>query len=258
MKKTINLLIMALALTPWISIVNAEQQQQIEPEAVKVLKNLSNTIATAKSLSLTMILGYEVTQDDGQKVEFGALRHIAMQRPNKLLMEFESREGQAGKMLFNGKDIIVYNNNENVYAQSPQPGDVSKAVEHLTAELNFPIPMKELFSENIADTLSANAQSAYIVGESKIMGVMTDHLALRSEAVDYQLWISKAQPKVLHRIVITYRSEIGQPQFWANLTNWDFNSDLTNKFNYSPPANAERVDIIVEEDVIDDKQGEEG
>ena len=46
------------------------------------------------------------------------------------------------------------------------------------------------------------------------------------------------------RVVITYRQELGQPQFRADLTAWDLAPDLPESlFGFTPPEGGERVPI---------------
>ena len=46
----------------------------------------------------------------------------------------------------------------------------------------------------------------------------------------------------MRRVVITYRTEEGQPSFWADLDDWSFMPELTEAtFRYTPPEGAERV-----------------
>ncbi len=50
-----------------------------------------------------------------------------------------------------------------------------------------------------------------------ISGVLCNHLALRSEKEDVQVWIARGDEPVPCRIVITYREIEGQPQLWAQM-----------------------------------------
>ena len=91
------------------------------------------------------------------------------------------------------------------------------------------------------------AESGYYVGESKISGVMCDHLALRGDKQDVQVWIARGDEPVPRRIVITYRELEGQPQFWVQFAEWDFSPDLSDAtFNFSPPEGAQRVQFFVD------------
>ena len=80
-----------------------------------------------------------------------------------------------------------------------------------------------------------------------ISGVLCDHLALRGEKEDVQVWIARGDEPVPRRIVITYRELEGQPQFWAQFTEWDFSPELSETtFTFSPPADATRVQFLVD------------
>lgn len=47
---------------------------------------------------------------------------------------------------------------------------------------------------------------------------------------------------LLHRIVITYSEEEGQPQFWANLTDWNLTpNNAPSTFLFQPPAGTEEI-----------------
>jgi hypothetical protein len=47
--------------------------------------------------------------------------------------------------------------------------------------------------------------------------------------------------------VITYKDENGQPQFWADLSNWNLAPDLSDAlFAFTPPNGAERIQFLAE------------
>ncbi len=80
-----------------------------------------------------------------------------------------------------------------------------------------------------------------------ISGVMCDHLALRSEKEDVQVWIAWGDEPVPRRIVIAYRELEGQPQFSAQFTEWDFSPEFSDTtFTFSPPEGAERIHFFAD------------
>ena len=94
---------------------------------------------------------------------------------------------------------------------------------------------------------SSAVKSGYCVGESMISGVLCDHLALRGEKEDVQVWIARGDEPVPRRIVITYRELEGQPQFWAQFTEWDFSPELSDTtFTFSLPEGAERIHFFAD------------
>ncbi len=84
-------------------------------------------------------------------------------------------------------------------------------------------------------------KSGYYVGESIIDGVICDHLALRNEKLDAQVWIAQGNEPVIRRIVITHKELQGQPRVWVQFNEWEFSPELSERiFTLSPPDNAER------------------
>ena len=80
-----------------------------------------------------------------------------------------------------------------------------------------------------------------------ISGVMCDHLALRGEKEDVQVWIARGAEPVPRRSVITYRQIEGQPQFWAQFTEWNFSPEgAETTFTVAPPEDAKRIRFFVD------------
>ena len=66
--------------------VNA-QVPQVTPSsddsALSILKRTLNLLANQKQFSFTAELGFDVVQDDGQKIEFGSRRRLIIHRPDR-------------------------------------------------------------------------------------------------------------------------------------------------------------------------------
>jgi hypothetical protein len=78
--------------------------------------------------------------------------------------------------------------------------------------------------------------------------VPCDHLAVRTAGgVDFQIWIAQGSEPLPRRIVITYKNEHGQPQFWADLSNWNLAPDVSDApFTFTGPNAAERIQFLAE------------
>jgi hypothetical protein len=80
------------------------------------------------------------------------------------------------------------------------------------------------FSNEDETTLFANHNLAYAVSIAS------------GDKEDVQVWIARGDEPVPRRIVITYRQIEGQPQFWAQFTDWNFSPELSDTtFTFSPP-----------------------
>ncbi len=110
------------------------------------------------------------------------------------------------------------------------------SLDFLARQLGIPLQLRDFFSKDLTASLGSAVQSGYYVGESMISGVMCDHLALRGEKEDVQVWIARGDEPVPRRIVTTYRQIEGQPQFWAQFTDWNFSPELSDTtFTFSAP-----------------------
>jgi len=71
-----------------------------EQRAMTILKNMSQYLAQAERLSVTIREGYDAVQQSGQKVEFGEIRKVTVSRPDRLRIEVERSDGERALWLF--------------------------------------------------------------------------------------------------------------------------------------------------------------
>ncbi|MBV8173453.1 MAG: DUF2092 domain-containing protein, partial [Verrucomicrobia bacterium] len=66
-----------------------------------------------------------------------------------------------------------------------------------------------------------------------------------NRGVDFQVWVAQGNQPLPRRIVITYKDEPGQPQFWAHLSNWNLAPVISDAlFAFTPPNGADRVQFL--------------
>ena len=172
-------------------------------------------------------------QSSGQKVEFGETRRITLARPNQLRVEEIASDGRLDLALFDGKNITVFDGDSNVYASTPQPGTVDDALVFFVRDLRMRMPLARLLSSRLPSEWPKRVTTVDYVESFDIDGVKTHHVAGRTDAVDFQYWITDGPRPLPLRVVLTYVNEPGQPQFWANFSDW----------NTSPAAG--KVDIRI-------------
>jgi hypothetical protein len=74
--------------------------------------------------------------------------------------------------------------------------------------------------------------------------VACEHLAVRLDEADFEAWVATGDRPLPQRIVVTYKLAPGQPQFAANLSEWNLAPDLPDAlFSYEPAADAERIRV---------------
>jgi hypothetical protein len=218
----------------------------LDEQAMSTLMRMAEFLANAPRFSVTTDIGYEVEQDWGQKLEFGATRTITVRRPDRLAVDITDRDGTRRGFRFDGKQLAFFGLEENAYATAQKSGDLDAAIAYFKQDLRMPLPLAELVSNNLPKVLKERTNAAYAVEEATLGGTRCDHLALRNDVVDAQIWIAKGDQPLPQRIVLTYKQENGQPQFWANFRGWNLSPETPDSlFTFTPADGMERIPFVV-------------
>jgi hypothetical protein len=211
-------------------------------EAQALLKAMAEHLAGLQSFTVNFRDGYDVVQSTGQKIEFGETRRITLARPNHLRVEEIASDGRLDLVLFDGKDITVFNADTNLFARAPQPGTVDDTLVYFVRDLHMRMPLARLLSTRLPSEWPKRVTAVDYVESADIDGVLTHHIAGRTDAVDFQYWIADGPRPLPLRVVLTYVGEPGQPQFWANFSDWNTSPRLPETtFQFTPPAGARQI-----------------
>lgn len=219
----------------------AEARPRIDPGAMAILMKMAENIAAMPKFSAHIRAGYDVVQDSGQKIEFAESRTVTLKRPDRFRSDIVRSDGDQGVVTFNGKDLVTYNSTDNVYAMETKAGTVDAAITYFLTELKMRLPLAMLFVSTLPAELDRRVTDAVLVEESVAGKEKLDHIAARTETVDFQVWVrrDKALPR---RIVLTYKQADGAPQYWADFSDWNMAPDVAEaQFNFAPPKGAERI-----------------
>jgi hypothetical protein len=213
-----------------------------DERAMSILKHMADFLSQTQRFSVMVDTGFDVVQDSGQKIEFGETRKIVVRRPGHARIDITKRDGGTSGFTFDGKEIAVFNTREHVYATAAKPGTLDEAIVYFMNDLDMRFPLAEMLSGKLTETLPAKVRAASYVEQANIAGVPCDHLALRGDWADLQLWIAQGDQPLPHRLVLTYKNAEGQPQFWAQFSDWHLSPDVPDSlFVFTPPEGAAKI-----------------
>ncbi len=225
------------------AVIEAAIQANTE-EAMGILKNSAAFLAEQPSFSYKVHTGFDVVQMSGQKLEFGATRKATVRRPDRLRIDTKQRDGERRSLYFDGQKVSVDLPDDAAYVEVEKPGTLDAAIDYLVDDLQTPAPLHEFSKSNYIADAESKIRSGYVVNEVTLGKRRCDHVAIRGDEVDVQLWIEVGDRPLPCGIVITYKLEEGSPQFWANFYVWDLSPKTPDKlFAYTPPEGAERLSI---------------
>lgn len=213
-------------------------------EGKDLLMSMAEKLAGAKGFSVSMFMNYDAVQESGQKIEFSEQRKITIKRPNYLRAVALQSDGDKHLLVFDGKVITLFGETENVYAQVNHMGTVDEAIRFAGGNLGIRIPLARMLLTTLPEALKKLNLTVQYVERDTLSSPPTDHLAARSDDVDFQIWI--AEDKLPRRIVLTYKNADGQPQFRANFSNWNLTPKISKTtFSFTPPEGAEKIPALL-------------
>src|SRR5262249_26953276 len=139
---------------------------------------------------------------EGQKIALANSGTVVLNRPDKLHV---TRHGGFANlvMTFDGKTLTLLGREANAHAQTEVPGTVDKLVDVLREKYDRPVPAADLLLTNVYDELMGDVKEMKDLGSGVIGGVECDHLAFRTEEVDWQIWIAHGARPYPCRYTIT-------------------------------------------------------
>ena len=215
-----------LVLTGWPHFSHA-QPAGIDPQAEKLLKRMSEYLASRQQFSLKAESTLEVVLTSGQKIQFDSPATLEVSRPNKLRAH---RKGDIAnqEFFYDSKTLTLYNPKENLYATTAAPPTIDEMLDFAREKLDIIAPASELLYKNAAERMLKESSSGFVVGPSVAAGVKSTHLAFRGAEVDWQIWIEDGDKPLPRKFILTSKKVAGEPQFTVLIRNWDVAPKFTN------------------------------
>jgi len=210
-------------------------------DAKDILKRMTDYVAAQKTISARYDSDIEVVTTEGQKISFNSSGQLLMQRPDKLRV---SRTGGYADvdMVFDGKTLDILSKDQNKYTQIEAPGTLGQLVERIRDKTDADLPAADLFASGAYAELTRDLISAKHIGQGVINGVECEHLAFRTQEVDWQVWVETGANPIPRKYVVTSKTVTGQPQYSVRINDWQTNVPVTeSSFAFTPPAGATKV-----------------
>ncbi len=246
-----------IAAAVYATASSASAQGVMEAEAARLLAAMSNNLKSMSTLSANYDADQQIIDLKGQKIQYSASGTIALDRSKGFRMTRKGPFADA-EVIFDGKTISLHGKGLNVYAQLESPGtSIEDATEELRASTGLDAPGADLLASDPFAVLTDGVTSGTVVGSAFVGGVESDHLAFRTDTVDWQIWISKGSNPLPLKYVITTKWVTGAPEYSLRLSNWQSGGIDSAQFNFTPPAGARKLDDV-HADVIGDLSLEAG
>jgi hypothetical protein len=222
-------------------VANMSSARADEAQAKTLFKAMSDYMAAQKAISMDIDSNLEVVTKDGQKLGLASSGSLTLNRPDKI---HATRTGGFSNVefTFDGKTMTLLGKNANAFARADVPGTIDHLIDELRDTYGRPVPAADLLMSNPYDQLMPLVVNTKDLESGVIRGIECDHLAFRTEEVDWQIWIAQGERPYPCRYVITSPKVAGSPQYTIDVRTWKTGVEVApDAFSLQIPAGAKEI-----------------
>jgi hypothetical protein len=182
-------------------------------------------------------------EPNGQPLHIAHTIKIVVRRPDRLMVDVDGDDGST-KLFYDGKTVTLLGVEAKKYSTVPVPDTIQGMLETVMGKLSVDFPLADFLTNAPDKSFLSGVTSGREVNTVTIDGVPCRHLLFtQPPGIELELWLEK-EKALPRRLIVTYRSEPGQPSFVAELFDWNFSvrpSDA--EFTFQPPEGAVQVEL---------------
>jgi hypothetical protein len=168
--------------------------------------------------------------------------NVTVRRPNRLLVLRNGDDGP-GKLVYDGKTLVIYIADGNKFATIPVPDTIEGMMKEAMGRLGVDFPLADFLTDAPSKSFLSGVTAGEVVNTMAIDGIPCLHMFFsQPPGIELELWVEKNDQSLPRRLIVTYRSLAGEPNFVATMSKWDFSvrpSDAD--FVFQPPPGAVQV-----------------
>ena len=221
----------------------SDNNDAVPAAAKEILGRMGKTLQ-AKDLSFQSDTLRAYAGSNGELLHIAHKTKIAVHRPDRLSLNINGDDG-AAKILYDGKTLVIYGADRNEYGSIPVSGNFDEMLANVETRFSIDMPLADFFSGDPAKSFLDGVTSGGQVGVALVDGTMCRYLFF-SQAPDLQLelWVEDNDRALPRRLIVTYLSLPGRPQFIAALSNWDVATPHGDAdFVFTAPDGAKQIEL---------------
>jgi hypothetical protein len=219
----------------------SQQKTEISATASAALQQMGETLRAQQFAFQAQTIRVYAGPKGGPLHIFHTL-DVTVRRPNRLLVSRNGDDGP-GKLVYDGKTLFVYAADGNRYAEIPVPGTIEGMMKEAMGRLGVDFPLADFLTDAPGKSFLSGVTSGQVVNTVTIDGTPCLHMFfLQPPGIELELWVEKNDKSLPRRLIVTYRSLSGEPNFIATFSNWNFSVHPSDSdFVFQPPAGAVKV-----------------
>lgn len=215
----------------------------ISAEASAALARMGTTLqATAFSFQARTIRVY--ANQNGELLHIAHAFKVIVRRPDRLLVDGTGDDGPR-KLIYDGKTALLIVDDGKKYASLPVPPTIEGMMLVVMGHFGVDFPLADFLTDAPDKAFLTGVTAGRQVNMVTIDGVPCRHLVFsQPPGIELELWLEDNDKALPRRLIVTYRSLPGEPNFIAEMSDWDFTIHPSDTdFKVEPPQGAERLEL---------------
>lgn len=223
----------------------------IDPRADRALRAMCATVGGAQAMHFRVDAQVDEASGAGKRIQVSRRTDVLMRRPDSLVVQMQSGEGQ-WSLHFKAGKLAIWKGAAGQYAALETPPTTEKMLDYLFEEHGLSVPLADLLFSDPYQALTEDVQAGTYLGLHSVGERLCHHLLFTQAKVDWQVWIDSGPAPLPRKVVITHKNQPGQPQYSAELSDWNLAPTIAEtSFDFKAPPGAKAVSIA-------DLRGEKG
>lgn len=182
--------------------------------------------------------------NNGELLHIGHNFKVTVGRPDRLLIDGTGDDGPR-KLFYDGTTATVVLDNGKKYASLPVPPTIEGMLHVVVGRFGVDFPLADLLTDAPDKAFLTGVTAGRQVGMATIDGVPCRHLVFsQPPGIGLELWLEANDASLPRRLIVSYRSLPGAPNFVAEFSDWRFAAPPPDAdFRFEPPAGAEQLQL---------------
>jgi len=222
----------------------SNQQKDIDPLALKVLKAVTDPIRDAKSFSFRTRAVREYLGSNGQIITYFTTSDVTVGRPDKLRVDFKGR-AQEVQLYYDGGQTVLYAPGPKLYAVIPSRAKTLDGVLQELEKRDVFLPGKNLLASDPYQTLVPDIKTGYVIGKVQMYGKEVHQLAFTEKDAEYQLWVTGEPDPRVQGLEVVNKALAHEPRVMIEFSDWNLSPQIqADTFSFKKPAGAKQIDFL--------------
>ena len=217
---------------------------KIDPLADQLLTKTCAVLGSADAFSFHAEVLFDQVLPHAVKIQFAGAIDLALQRPDEMVIDYHSDHG-AKELWYQKSTLTLFDPQRLMYATLNVPDSIDAMLDQIAETYHLWFPLSNFAYSDACARIKNQIIFGTYVGVNDVNGTATDHIAFSSKTIDLQLWLDRTAKPLPRKIVITYRTKVGSPEYMAVLSEWKFPKHIAaSRFRAQVPKDAKRIEFL--------------